>query len=127
VLGWYVSVYRQADGGHSPATAKSPQGARLAVWQSDVSGLDWLLKLAEEGKAVNLGGNGYPSWFTAPAENLIPHILSGPPQANETWIVGEGSVFPNPEAWAGKTQIDQEAARQCSADEWLIVEVWDES
>jgi len=42
MLGWHISVYRQRDGGLSPATAESPEGTRLAVWQRDVDGLDWL-------------------------------------------------------------------------------------
>jgi hypothetical protein len=33
MLGWHASVYRQPDGGHSPATFESPEGERLAVWQ----------------------------------------------------------------------------------------------
>jgi hypothetical protein len=42
MLGWHVSVYRQKEGGGSPATFESPEGARLAVWQADWDGLKWL-------------------------------------------------------------------------------------
>jgi hypothetical protein len=45
MLGWHVSIYRQTNGGASPATFESPEGASLAVWQTDVDGLDWLLAL----------------------------------------------------------------------------------
>jgi hypothetical protein len=127
MLGWHVSVYRQANGGRSPATAESEQGARLAVWQADVSGLGWLEKLAEEGKAVNLGGNGYPSFFTATAEVLLPIVVTEQMPANEDWLIPEGSYIPDPQAWAGKTRVEREAAEQCRPDEWLIVEIWDES
>jgi hypothetical protein len=127
MLGWHVSVCRQPDGGHSPATFESPEGARLAVWQTDVDGLDWLIELAKQGKAIDLGGNGYPSRFTARAEHLLPHIVSGSFPANETWIIPEGSFFPDPTAYVGKTQIDREGAEQCRSDEWLLVVVWDES
>jgi hypothetical protein len=127
MLGWHVSVYRQPDGGHAPATFESPEGARLAVWQTDVGGLDWLIEMAREGKAIDLGGNGYPNRFTAQAEHLVPHIVSESFPANETWIVPEGSYIPDPKAYAGKTQIDHEGAQQCRPDEWLLVEIWDES
>jgi hypothetical protein len=127
MLGWHVSVYRQPDGGHSPATFESPSGTRLAVWQTGWDGLHWLDALAVDGKAVALGGNGYPNRYTARAEILLPHIVSESFPANETWVVGEGSYFPNPESWAGETQIDQESAKQCRQGEWLMVEAWDES
>ena len=58
MLGWNIGVYRLKDGGASPATAKSPDGTRLAVWQTGVCGLDWINKLVKEGKAIDLGGNG---------------------------------------------------------------------
>jgi hypothetical protein len=31
MLGWHVSVYRQTDGGASPAAFESPEGTRVAV------------------------------------------------------------------------------------------------
>lgn len=127
MLGWHVSVYRQPDGGHAPAMFESPEGARLAVWQTDVDGLDWLIELAKQGKAIDLGGNGYPSRFTARAEHLVSYIMGGSLRANETWLIPEGSVIPDPTAYVGKTQIDRDCAQLCRSDEWLLVEVWDES
>jgi hypothetical protein len=127
MLGWHVSVYRLLDGGSSAATFDSAQGARVAVWQTGLGGLDWLIELAKQGKAVDLGGNGYPNRFTAQAEILAPHLLNETFPANDTWVIGEGSYIADPKAWVGKTQIDQEGVQQCRADEWLLVEVWDES
>jgi len=127
MLGWHVSVYRQPDGGHSPAAFESPSGVRIAVWQADWKGLDWLEELVKDGKAIDLGGNGYPWRFTARAEHLVMRLQGGPPRANETWLVPEGSYFPDPKAWVGRTQVDQEGVQQCRPDEWLLVEAWDES
>jgi len=84
MLGWHISVFRQVDGGTSPAREGAEEGARLAVWQADVGGLRWLDALVEAGQAVNLGGNGYPSYYTAQAEYLIPRIVDGPPAARDT-------------------------------------------
>jgi hypothetical protein len=127
MLGWHVSVYRQPDGGNAPAEFESAQGARIAVWQTGWYGLDWLNELAKQGKAIDLGGNGYPSRFTAQAEVLVPHITSDSLPANEPWVIPEGSYIPDPAAYIGKTQIDQQGAQQCRPEEWLLVEVWDES
>ena len=125
MLGWHISVYRQTTDGMSPATFDSVEGARLAVWQADWRGLDWLLDLAKAGKAIELGGSGYPCRFTATAENLIPHFIETPPRAHENWLVGDGDV--TTEKWEGKTVTDAAAAAQCRPDEWLLVEAWDES
>ena len=125
MLGWHVSVYRQTDGGRSPATAESAEGTRLAVWQTGVDGLDWLRDLVTEGKVVDLGGNGYPSRFTATAEVIVPRIVDTPPAARDQWL-REASDFVT-DKWEGKTVVDGAVAAGCSADEWLIVKAWDES
>jgi hypothetical protein len=125
MMGWHISVYRQPDGGHSSATSESPAGTRLAVWQTDAYGLQWLHELAKAGNAIYLGGDGYPVCFTATAEYILPRILDQPPMARDTWIIGEGTV--DPDVWVGKTLIDRDAARQCRFDEWLEIVAWDES
>ena len=86
MLGWHISVYRQADGGSSPAKAGSEEGARIAVWQTDVWGLQWLDELVETSHAIDLGGNGYPNYSTAQAEHLISRIVGGPPKARQSWV-----------------------------------------
>jgi len=50
MLGWHVSVYRQQDGGKSPATWESAEGACLAVWQTDWDGLKWFDDLVKAAK-----------------------------------------------------------------------------
>ena len=125
MLGWHISVYRQTDGGGAPATAESAEGTRLAVWQTGVDGLDWLREMVTEGKVVDLGGNGYPSRFTATAEQLLPRIVESPPGARAEWLLDAGDIVTD--KWEGKTVVDGAVAAECGADEWLIVEVWDES
>jgi hypothetical protein len=125
MLGWNIGVYQQPDGGEKPATLGTKGGLRLAVWQTGYTGLEWLDELAKADKAVDLGGNGYPTAYTAQAEILIPHILNGPADANKVWSMGESdSVLP---WWVGRTLIDHDALRQCPSEEWLFVEAWDES
>jgi hypothetical protein len=126
MLGWHISVYRQKDGGLSPATAETPHSSRLAVWQTGVGGLGWLDELVKAGKAINLGENGgYPCRYTAPAECLIPHIIGTPPGARARWALGSGDIVN--EKWEGKTVIDHDGLAGCPPKEWLLVEAWDES
>jgi len=125
MLGWHVSVYRQKDGGAAPATWESAEGARLAVWQADVDGLDWLIELAKVGNAINLGGNGYPCRFTATTAYLLPRIMNHPPQARASWLLEAGDLVTD--EWKGKTVTDEAEAAECTPGEWLLVEVWDES
>ena len=125
MLGWNIGVYRLMENEEGPATATSSYGTRLAVWQTALSGLNWIDELVKEGKAIDLGGNGYPFRYTATAEYLIPHFVNGVPEARERWSFEVTDIIM--EGWEGKTAIDQTAIAACQPDEWLLVEAWDES
>ena len=124
MLGWNISVYRLEQEA-ARATTTSPTGVRLAVWQTGLDGLDWIDELVKEGKAMNLGGNGYLCRFTASAEHLIPHFVNGSPEAQSTLrFEGSGMLM---EGWEGKPAIDQTAIAVCRPNEWLLLVAWDES
>jgi hypothetical protein len=125
MLGWHISVYRQQNGGTSPASFGAEHGTRLAVWQTGLSGLDWIDDLVKQQKAIRLGGNGYPLEFTAMTTHLKASLIDGPPCANEKWTSGPGDILL--EGWAGKTIKDLEALDLCRPDEWLLIQAWDES
>jgi hypothetical protein len=125
MLGWHISVYHQAGKGTSPATSMSPIGKRLAVWQTGLDGLHWIDELVRDGKAIDLGGNGYPSRYTAMAKHLIPYIKDGPPLAKKIWSSDEGDILTD--KWEGRTVLDQAEIAHCLPDKWLVVEVFDES
>lgn len=125
MLGWNIGVYRQNDGGASPAKFPTPYGTRIAIWQAGLGGLDWLVKLVETGKAIDLGGNGYPNRYTASAENLIPEFIDSPPDVNENWVCGPDDIIGA--GWEGKTVIDKAEVSLCRPGEWLLVVAWDES
>lgn len=122
MLGWHISVFRQANGGSAPARADSERGARVAVWQAGLWGLARFNDLVKVGQAIDLGGNGYPLWYTAQAEHLIPRIAGGLPEARSTWAAGPEDILT--ESWVGGTEV---ATDDCRPDEWLLVEAWDES
>ncbi|HMZ08212.1 MAG TPA: hypothetical protein PK078_11385 [Anaerolineales bacterium] len=124
MLGWFICAYRQAGSRQLPATQTSAKGIELAKWQASLSGLDWIEALVKEKKVIFLGGNGYPLYYTASFKELQP-FLKNPPEARQTWAADPGDVLlPH---WKGKTYIDQAGMDQCEPDEWLLVEVWDES
>ena len=126
MLGWHISVYRQANGGQAPATAQSPHGTRLAVWQTGLGGIDWLDELVTADKALDLGRNGgYPCLYTARGADLIPRIVDVPPLARSPWHRDGADIVT--EKWEGKTVIDRAACDGCRPDEWLLVVAWDES
>ena len=88
-------------------------------------GLKRLDALVADGKAIDLGGNGYPNRYTAEAGQLLPSVVDGPPAARPTLVCGPDDVL-GP-AWEGKTVIDREVADDCGMDEWLLVVAWDDS
>lgn len=125
MLGWHISIYRQQNEGTQPASYRADHGTRLAVWQTGVSGLDWLDALVKESKAIQLARNGYPTEYTAMAKDIVEHLRGDPPHANVAWTCGPDDVIMP--GWAGKTVKDGPAIDACRPDEWLIVQAWDES
>jgi hypothetical protein len=125
MLGWHISVYRQQNGGASPASFEASHGTRLAVWQAGLHGLDWIEELVTHKRALSLGGHGYPLEFTAMTRHLKAQLIDGPPGARERWIFELGDILS--EGWAGKTLRDLEALHSCQPDEWLLIQAWDES
>ena len=124
-LGWHISVYRQQNDGSSPASFGAGHGARLAVWQTGLGGLDWLDDLVKQQNAIDLGGNGYPIEYTAMAAHIIPRIRDEPPEAKAVWSFDAGDII-TPQ-WLGKTTRDPQTMAACRPDEWLIIRAWDES
>lgn len=125
MIGFHISIYRLPHAGSSPATAESEPEARIAVWQTGSDGLDWLETLVQSGAAISLGGFGYPTRYTAKAQDLLPRVIDRPPAARDPWRLDPGDTVT--EQWAGATTIDHEVAAKCAPDEWLLVEAWDES
>jgi hypothetical protein len=107
-MGWDISVYRQPDGDASPAKAGAPPGQHLAEWHT--GRLDWLDELVKTGKAIDLGGDGYPVTYTVIAECVIPHIVKEDEYSHQLF---------------GKPAADRAALAQCRLDEWLVVRAWD--
>lgn len=124
-LGFHVTVYRQPDGGASPATFESPTGRRVAMWETSLWGLDWLDELAKEGKAVNLGVEVLLGRYTAPAQHILPRIAGGAPGAHPKVSMTGGDI--STMKFIDGTNIDRAELDACRPDEWLVIEAWDQS
>lgn len=111
MVGWHITVYRQRDGGRHPASPDAVAGERLSLWQADVHFLQWIRDLTREGKALDLGGDGYPNRYTAQAKILLPLVMTDPPKLRNY----------------GLRETDATAAAQCDPEEWLLIVAWDES
>ena len=106
-------------------------GGRLAVWQAGPYGLNWIAEAAaREGGVIRKFECGYPHRYLAGAADILPTIrdhvpYKAPMYEHPSWVVPEGSVLLP--GYVGKTTIDDKSIDECSADEWLYIEVWDES
>lgn len=125
MIGWNISIHRQNDGGDHPASFNSLYGHSLAVWQTGLRGCEWLDDLVQRSRAVDLGGNGYPSRYTSKAKEIVPMLVPKPPFARDVWHYDPGDILT--EKWHGKTFMDHQGLAKCASEEWLLIEVWDES
>lgn len=125
MIGWMIAVHRKTGWKGRPASASSSLGALVAQWQGAPAAIDWLRDLAHTDDAVDLGGNGYPMRITAKAGAVLPVVEAGPPFENKQWQADPADVLTD--QWVGHTVFNTEVARACASDEWLIVEIWDES
>ena len=142
MLGWLISVHRVADEetvrrvldaepGVKVAFGEGNLGDRVAVWQAGLDGRQWIRQAASrEGGVLRELESGYPHRYLARAADILPTIrdrvpYKAPMYEHPSWVVPEGSVLLP--GYVGKTTIDEGAIDRCSADEWLYIEVWDES
>jgi len=125
MLGWDIIVRRQRENRTSPianpslfgfgslevaAIASSPVVAR---WQAHTGGLGWLDALVKKGKALLLATNsGYPYYYAAKAEDVVPIIIYNAPHAKTPGELGAE---------------DRIKLAKIEPDEWLFVEAWDQS
>ena len=123
MLGWTIFISRLPDGGLVPAHADSMPGETLATWHTGIGGTRWINSLVETSEAIDLGGNGYPLKYTAPAGLLLPHVVRGWPKIPDA---------PNDDSFAmayghSTPIINSEEMERCTEGEWLLVEAWDAS
>ena len=125
MLGWYISVYRLPKAGYKPAEKLPKQASCIARWEADVEGTRWLDNLVQKGRALVLSEFGYPDRYTARATDILPILRSGPPFEQLKRPLEEFLTTPPTSDWRGG--FDAAAADACQPNEWLVIEVWDQS
>lgn len=124
MLGWYVVIFRTNAKTHLVYDASTDE-ARLASWSTGINGLDWLDHLAKANKILNLGGNGYPSRYSAKASEILPIISSALSSCNRPIAIGDNIVISARDISALK--VDALKISACSSDDQLLIEAWDQS
>jgi len=120
MLGWGINIWRQIDPASTPARERR---GFIAAWEAALGGTKWLDALVVQGKAVSLGGNGYPLTYKAPASVIASQLATGPPRHSGPVTVGDDYFLPS--GWTGDFKLDQSELAKCSPDEELIIEAWD--
>jgi len=72
MLGWAVFVFREKE--LEKEKSSRAKARSLASWETGMFGLQWIDRLVKDGKAVDLGGNGYPNRYTTTVDILLPLI-----------------------------------------------------
>jgi hypothetical protein len=146
MLGWHIGVHRFADPqlrqhrgdldsiraliAARADTIEVPKATdddpRVAVWQAALGGTDWLTDLVDAGKAAHTTRGGYPESYLIRCEDFRTRLRAGLPNEHTSWVTGPHDVL-DPERWLGRTTVDAQQLDDCGADEWLLVEAWDES
>ncbi len=106
VVGWEVTVERQIEG-------KDVREKILASWGVGWGGLQWIKELVEQGKATQHETYGYPNSYKALAKDILPLIKDR----------GSQKVY----SMSRSVKIDYEKIKECSPDEELLIEAWDQS
>lgn len=100
---------------------------RLAHWDTNLEGIDWLEELVKEGKAKLVRDDGYPRSYTAKASDVRSILANGIPDydADDAGIIGPYDYSP-----FGRTcrvRMDKEKMEACRRNRVLTIEAWDGS
>lgn len=118
MLGWYIIIAQQTPEERDKSPKDSKDDAVLANWETGLGGTQWLDKLTQEGKAIQLSENGYPNRYTAKAKDVLPLIINGIPE-NVTIFM--------PVNWKGKIVKFDDKIAACSPEQTLTIDAWDQS
>ena len=118
MLGFGFVVIRQSE-----ANASYENRSPFAEWDVSLGGTEWIDQLVAAGKAIGLGGDGYPLTYAAAASTLIETLRYGPPKYDGPPVVGDD--YAHPSGWVGNSKINLEALKALDPGEILLVEAWD--
>jgi hypothetical protein len=112
MLGWDIKVIRNA----------GPKPVCIARFSAGVFNLSWLDELVREGRAADLGGDGYPLRYSAAAGVLLPLLRRALPPDRTPPVIGEDGLQP---AFGNRVDLREADVSGIPAGEILMVEAWD--
>ena len=120
MIGYSISVYVFVEG--VDITSISNDNEALATWTSGgFDGLDWIDNLVSEGKAEDLGGNGYPDYYKVQVQFVLDALAADTPKNEGQIIMDDENVMSSD--WRSK--IDTSAIAKLKPNQQLIIEAWD--
>ena len=122
MLGWQFFIQIRGDEARNP---KDGKGSLLATWEAGLGGTDWIEQLVVQGKAKDLGGNGYPNRYTVTAMTLKNALAGGLPRHGGPPTIGENYFLPT--GWTGSARLDLARLNELDPTCLLEVEAWDQS
>lgn len=122
MLGWEIYIYRLHSGDTQDSLNLTNENL-LASWLTGLGGLNWIEAIVKEGKAEDLGGNGYPIRYTTTASEILAKISSEPLRHEYPLVIGDDY----PSGWISNVSFDYSKISQCLPDEQLLIEAWDQS
>ena len=130
MLGWWITVMTLPLDTDETFLPENYEKLILASWETGRGGVDWLIALANDGKATwDKSKGGYPWRFTAKASEILSVITAGLPRHQGIWVFGLDSdeVYATPPGWSGEVRLRQQNIEKCSAEALLTVDAWDQS
>ena len=120
MIGYSISVYEFVEG--VDITSISNDNEALATWTSGgFGGLDWIDDLVSEGKAEDLGGNGYPDYYKVQVQFVLDALAADTPKNEGQTIMDDENVMTSD--WRSK--IDTSELAKLKPNQQLIIEAWD--
>jgi hypothetical protein len=120
MIGYSISIYEFVEG--VDITSISNDNEALATWTSGgFGGLDWIDDLVSEGKAEDLGGNGYPDYYKVQAQFVLNALATDTPKNEGQTIMDDENVMTSD--WRSK--IDTSEIAKLKPNQQLIIEAWD--
>ena len=121
MLGWQIYISTEKNMNEDASIAAS-----IASWVTGLGGDQWIKDLVTANKAHRLKDScGYPNYYTAKAQDVIPLITKDLPKYNGFFVIGEDYVLNGKKNWDIK--LDKARLATIAPNKLLYIETWDES
>lgn len=121
MIGWWIIITAPAP--QEAHTSTDRKAVVFANWETSAFGIEWIVRLVEQGKAVQLLHEGYPNRYTAIAQDVLPLIAKGPPALDGPTVFGDDYVMPGD--WSGNVVLCHDMIAACPPELVLTIEAWD--